>query len=188
MGQNMMITTKRLDLHTVLPDEYLLLQQDLTHPDLWARRGFTDPLRYFATNPNPLEYRAPRVAANPEFAKYLLRVAVLKQSSTIIASAGFHNAPDPAGMIEIGFGVDKAYQNLGYGQEILHGMWRWIANDPQVKTLRYTVSPENLVSLHIIKKLNFNLIGEQIDEKDGLELIYELSSENYLANFLGKSS
>jgi len=67
-------------------------------------------------------------------------------------------------------------------------MWRWVANDPQVKTLRYTVSPENLVSLHIIKKLNFNLIGEQIDEKDGLELIYELSSENYLANFLGKSS
>ena len=55
-------------------------------------------------------------------------------------------------------------------------------------TLRYTVSPENLVSLHIIKKLNFNLIGEQIDEKDGLELIYELSSENYIVNFLGKSS
>jgi RimJ/RimL family protein N-acetyltransferase len=175
MGQNMMITTKRLNLHTVLPDEYLMLQQDLTHPDLWRERGFTDPLRYFATNPNPLEYRAPRVA-------------VLKQSSIIIASAGFHNAPDAAGMIEIGFGVDKTYQNLGYGQEILHGMWSWVVSDPQVKTLRYTVSPENLVSLHIIKKLNFNLIGEQIDEKDGLELIYELSSENYLANFLGKSS
>jgi RimJ/RimL family protein N-acetyltransferase len=82
-------------------------------------------------------------------------------------------------MIEIGFGVDKAYQNLGYGQEILHGMWSWIVNDPQVKTLRYTVSPDNLVSLHIIKKLNFNLIGEQIDEIDGLELIYELKSRKY---------
>jgi len=58
-------------------------------------------------------------------------------------------------------------------------MWSWIVNDPQVKTLRYTVSPDNLVSLHIIKKLNFNLIGEQIDEKDGLELIYELSAEKY---------
>jgi len=179
MGQNMMITTMRLHLHTVLPDEYLLLQQDLTHPDLWGKRGFTDPLRYFATNPNPLEYRAPRVAANPEFAKYLLRVAVLKQSSIIIASAGFHNAPDPAGMIEIGFGVDKAYQNLGYGQEILHGMWSWIVNDPQVKTLRYTVSPDNLVSQHIIKNLGFNLVGEQMDERDGLEQIYELSAEKY---------
>ena len=91
-------------------------------------------------------------------------------------------------MIEIGFGVDKAYQNLGYGQEILHGMWSWIVNDPQVKTLRYTVSPDNLVSQHIIKNLGFKLVGEQMDERDGLEQIYELSSENYLANFLGKSS
>ena len=139
-------------------------------------------------DPHPNVTVAPLPPRISQFAKYLLRVAVLKQSSTIIASAGFHNAPDPAGMIEIGFGVDNAYQNLGYGQEILHGMWSWVVNDPQVKTLRYTVSPDNLVSLNIIKKLNFNLIGEQIDEKDGLELIYELSSENYIANFLGKSS
>ena len=67
-------------------------------------------------------------------------------------------------------------------------MWSWIVNDPQVKTLRYTVSPDNLVSQHIIKNLGFKLVGEQMDERDGLEQIYELSSENYLANFLGKSS
>ena len=48
--------------------------------------------------------------------------------------------------------------------------------------------PDNLVSQHIIKNLGFKLVGEQMDERDGLEQIYELSSENYLANFLGKSS
>ena len=169
----MMITTKRLHLHTVLPDEYLLLQEDLTHPDLWLKRGFTDQIKYFATNPNPIKYRAPRVAANPGWAKYLLRVAVLKNNPIIIASAGFHNAPDAAGMIEIGFGVDSKFQNQGFGQEILHAMWSWVVKDPLVKTLRYTVSPENSVSQHIIKKFNFNLIGEQIDEEDGLELIYD---------------
>jgi RimJ/RimL family protein N-acetyltransferase len=52
-----------------------------------------------------------------------------------------------------------------------------------VKTLRYTVSPENLPSMHIIKKLNFDLVGEQIDEEDGLELIYELSCEEYKKRF-----
>ena len=66
---------------------------------------------------------------------------MLKQDSIIIASAGFHNAPDAAGMLEIGFGVGKAYQNLGFGQELLHGKWSWKVNDPQVKILRYTVSP-----------------------------------------------
>lgn len=179
----MVITTKRLQLHTVLPDEYLLLQKDLAHPDLWHNRGFLDPIKYFASNPNPLKFRAPKIAANPEWAKYLLRVAVLRDNPIIIASIGFHDAPDANGMVEIGFGVDKAYQNLGYGQEALHGMWSWIIDDSQVKTLRYTVSPENKVSQHIIKKLGFNLVGEQIDEKDGLEQIYELSSDQYQSAF-----
>ena len=116
-------------------------------------------------------------------AKYLLRVAVLKREQIIIASAGFHDGPDLNGMIEIGFGVDQAYQGKGYGQELLHGMWGWVIENPQVKTLRYTVSPDNLISQHIIKKLRFNLVGEQIDEEDGLEEIYELSADKYQETF-----
>jgi RimJ/RimL family protein N-acetyltransferase len=97
----------------------------------------------------------------------------------IIGSAGFHNLPDENGMIEIGFGIDPTFQNKGYGKQLLHGMWNWVLKDQRVKTLRYTVSPDNLVSQHIIKKLGFNLVGEQIDDEDGLEEIYEKLSENF---------
>jgi RimJ/RimL family protein N-acetyltransferase len=86
-------------------------------------------------------------------------------------------------MIEIGFGIVPESQNRGFGKELLHGMWQMILKSPDVKTLRYTVSPENLPSMHIIKKLNFDLVGEQIDEEDGLELIYELSCEEYKKRF-----
>lgn len=86
-------------------------------------------------------------------------------------------------MIEIGFGVDRAYQGKGYGQELLHGMWSWVVNNPEVKTLRYTVSPDNLISQHIIKKLGFNLVGEQIDEEDEVEEIYEMSANRYQSTF-----
>jgi RimJ/RimL family protein N-acetyltransferase len=86
-------------------------------------------------------------------------------------------------MIEIGFGIVPEFQNRGFGKELLHGMWQMILKSPDVKTLRYTVSPENLPSMHIIKKLNFDLVGEQIDEEDGLELIYELSCEEYKKRF-----
>ena len=188
MDQDLTIETERLNLHTVLPDEYPLLVQNLAHPNLWSNQSFTDPHQYFANNPNQIKYRAPRIAANPELAKYLLRVAVLKSEQIIIASAGFHDGPDINGMIEIGFGVDKAYQGKGYGKELLHGMWGWVVNNPDVKTLRYTVSPDNLISQHIIKKLRFNLVGEQIDEEDGLEEIYEMNSKDYRSAFLGKSS
>jgi RimJ/RimL family protein N-acetyltransferase len=188
MDEDLTIETNRLYLHTVMPDEYPLLVQNLAHQNLWSNRGFSDRLKYFANNANPIKYRAPRIAANPELAKYLLRIAVLKSEQTIIASAGFHDGPDINGMIEIGFGVDKAYQGKGYGQELLHGMWGWVVHTPEVKTLRYTVSPDNLISQHIIKKLRFNLVGEQIDEEDGLEEIYETSSQDYRAAFLGTSS
>jgi hypothetical protein len=34
----------------------------------------------------------------------------------------------------------------------------------------------------IIRKFGFPLIGEQIDPEDGLELIYEISVDEYLSN------
>ena len=183
MDQDLVIQTNRLLLCTVLPDEYERLALNQADPNLWVDRGFSDPDKYFLNNPNPIKYRLPRVRQNPEYAKYLLRVAVLKDNPIIIASAGFHDAPDSDGMIEIGFGVDKKYQGRGFGQELLHGMWSWVVNDPQVKTLRYTVSPDNLISQNIIKKLGFKHIGQQIDDEDGPEDIYELSASDYKLKF-----
>ena len=183
MDQDLVIQTNRLLLYTVLPNEYEALAIDQADPNLWLDRGFSDPDKYFLNNPNPIKYRLPRIRQNPEYAKYLLRVAVLKDNPIIIASTGFHDAPDSNGMIEIGFGVDKKYQGRGFGQELLHGMWSWVVNNPQVKTLRYTVSPDNLISQHIIKKQGFKHKGQQIDEEDGPEDIYELSASDYNLKF-----
>jgi len=52
-------------------------------------------------------------------------------------------------------------------------MWKMISNREDVKILRYTVSPNNKPSLHIINKLGFIHKGEQVDEEDGVELIFE---------------
>jgi [ribosomal protein S5]-alanine N-acetyltransferase len=43
--------------------------------------------------------------------------------------------------------------------------------------LRYTVSPDNLPSISVIKHFGFELKGQQLDEIDGPENIYEMSSE-----------
>ena len=118
---------------------------------------------------------------DPTFAEIGLVIAVAERE--IIGSAGFHDFPDLNGMIEIGFGIVPEKQNMGFGTELLHGMWSEIAKRTDVKILRYTVSPNNEPSLYIIKKLNFELVGEQLDSEDGLELIFELSVEKYLENF-----
>ena len=183
-----LIHTKDLTLYTVELAEYEFLEADYAHPKLWLDRGFSDPHKYFLNNRNPIPYRVNQVRKNPEVAKYLLRVAVLKQSMVVVGSAGFHNLPDENGMIEIGFGVDPAFQNKGYGKQILHGMWGWVVNEPGVKTLRYTVSPSNLISRQIILKLEFKLVGEQMDDIDGVEEIYELSANDYILRFTDISS
>ena len=56
-----------------------------------------------------------------------------------------------------------------------------ISKRHDVRILRYTVSPDNAPSLHIIRKMGFDLKGEQVDPEDGLELIFEKSVEDFLA-------
>ncbi|MEI7930216.1 MAG: hypothetical protein WCH97_01740, partial [Actinomycetes bacterium] len=56
-----------------------------------------------------------------------------------------------------------------------------ISKRPDVTILRYTVAPDNGPSIHIINKLGFDKVGEQMDPEDGLELIYEKSVSDFLS-------
>jgi ribosomal-protein-alanine N-acetyltransferase len=180
---DLLISTPRLDLYTVRPDDYEKLTIDRADPTLWVDRGFSNPHRHLVDDPGPLPFRIPRIRNNPDQAKYLLRLAVLRERAEIIGSSGFHDAPDENGMIEIGLGVEEKFRGQGFAQEILHGMWGWVTLDPNVRVLRYTVSPTNTPSQAIIKKLGFDYCGQQIDEEDGPEDIFEMSANQYRLKF-----
>ena len=168
--------TSRLRCQSLTLEDYAVFESG-REPN-WI--DFTNPYKHLIEGPNPLPHRISRIKKNPEFAEIGLFLAVEKATKELIGSSGFHDFPDPNGMIEIGFGIVPGKQNNGFGKELLNGMWKMISARPDVKILRYTVSPTNSPSLHIIKSLNFNLVGEQIDDKDGLELIYELPIKTYL--------
>jgi RimJ/RimL family protein N-acetyltransferase len=59
------------------------------------------------------------------------------------------------------------------------GMWSWVLDQPGVKTLRYTVSATNKPSMRIIEKFGFKHMGQQLDEIDGPEEIFEMSTEEF---------
>ena len=86
-------------------------------------------------------------------------------------------------MIEIGLGIESDYQNQGFAREALLGMWRWAITFLEVRTLRYTVSPENAPSISVINYFGFELKGQQMDEIDGPENIYEMSALDFKANW-----
>jgi RimJ/RimL family protein N-acetyltransferase len=58
-------------------------------------------------------------------------------------------------------------------------MWMWASEQPDVKVFRYTVDPNNEPSVGLVRGLGFKNVGQQIDEEDGPEDIYEMSVEEF---------
>lgn len=186
-GEDLEIQTPRLLLATVLPAEYDAMVNAKALPEMWADRGILNPNRVLVDDGGPLPFRIPRILKNPDYAPFALRLAVLKESRVIIGSSGFHDFPDSTGMIEIGLGVEPLFRRQGFAMEMLHGMWGWVIANPEVKTLRYTVSITNEPSIAMVKKLDFTCVGQQIDEEDGPEDIYEMSAIEYRRRYFHSS-
>ena len=94
----------------------------------------------------------------------------------VVGYAGFHGPPDEAGMVEIGYTVDPSYRRQGFAKAIVTALLERAAAEPAVRTVRATISPTNQASLATIAGFGFVENGEQWDEEDGLELIFERPS------------
>jgi RimJ/RimL family protein N-acetyltransferase len=174
------IVTPRLELHHISADRLIDLYEKRDDTFALSGESFTNPLRNLIDFQGPLAWRVPQVKADPATNKWFVRWIVLKENREVIGSTSFHGTPDAQGMMEIGLGIETQYQNQGYAKEALLGMWRWVLTFPEVKTLRYTVSPQNLPSIAVIKYFGFDFKGQQIDEEDGPEDIYEMDRETFL--------
>jgi RimJ/RimL family protein N-acetyltransferase len=174
------ISTPRLELHHISADRLIDLYEKRDDTFALSGESFTNPLRNLIDFQGPLAWRVPQVKSDPSTNKWFVRWIVLKENREIIGSTSFHGVPDAQGMMEIGLGIETQYQNQGYAKEALLGMWRWVLTFPEVKTLRYTVSPENGPSITVIKHFGFEYKGQQIDEEDGPEDVYEIVRETFL--------
>ena len=177
------IITARLELHHISVAGLISLFEDKNDYLAIAGRNFTNPHRNLIASSGPLAWRVPQVKEDPEVNKWFVRFLVLADSREIIGSTSFHGAPDVSGMIEIGLGIEEAFQRQGFAREALTGMWLWACEFPEVKTLRYTVCPDNLASIKVIEYFGFRFAGQQMDEIDGPENIYEESAENFKARW-----
>jgi len=140
---------------------------------------YSNPHGVLVNESGPLRWRVPQVKVDPELNKWFVRFIVWKETQEVVGSVSFHSAPDINGMIEIGLGIESSFRNRGIATEALLGMWNWVSTQAGVETLRYTVSPSNSASVHIVNKFGFSLVGQQIDEEDGPEDIYEMSTSEF---------
>ena len=80
-------------------------------------------------------------------------------------------------MVEIGYAVDPAYRRRGYARAALEALLHRAAHEPQVRTVRVTISPDNVASYQLTSQYGFTEVGEQWDDEDGLEIIYEIDAK-----------
>ena len=174
------INTPHLELVHIGAAELLMIDQDPLDESIWSEKSFTNPHRVLVDSKGPLPWRVPQVKKDAALNKWFMRWIVLRDTQEVIGTISFHGEPNDDGMVEIGLEITPEFRNRGYAKEALVGMWTWVGTQEGVKTLRYTVSPTNLPSVAIITSFGFAYIGEQIDEEDGPESIYEMSAQDFL--------
>jgi ribosomal-protein-alanine N-acetyltransferase len=122
---------------------------------------------------------------DPQARPWLLRFIVLKADTSATAAGGdapraavgligFHGPPDEDGRAEIGYAVFAPFRRQGYAREAVSGLIEWAGRRHGVRRFLAAIAPDNEPSMRLALGLGFRQIGAQVDEADGLELIYEL--------------
>ena len=91
-----------------------------------------------------------------------------------VGRAGFHGPPDDAGMVEVGYSIDPDQRRRGYARATLAFCSIGRGRERDVRTVRASIGPDNVPSLNLVRQFGFVEVGEQWDDEDGLEIIYEV--------------
>ena len=121
--------------------------------------------------------RAQQVRLRPDDAPWLLRAILLCTPDGPLQAIGylnFHAGPDATGLVEVGYTLLPEARGQGYAIEAVRAAFDWASQVHDVHRFRASIAPDNERSLNLIGKLGFRQTGEQWDEEDGLELVFEL--------------
>ena len=174
------IRSPRLELVSMSPpflEELLEGQRDAAAELIGARLpdGWPD-----ARDDRFLRLRLEQMRRDPESRPWLVRALVLQDSvRPMVGHAGFHGAPGVNGpqkpdALEVGYTVFPPFRGRGLATEAVVALMNWARHERGVGRFIASVPPGNEPSLAIVRKLGFVRTGEQWDDEDGLELVFEL--------------
>jgi RimJ/RimL family protein N-acetyltransferase len=120
------------------------------------------------------ERRAEQVVEDPASAAWVTGVVWDPDRCLAVGRAGYHGPPDAAGMVEVGYSIDPQFRRQGYARAALRALLTRAEADPDVRTFRATISPDNIASRDLVVAHGLVEVGEQWDDEDGLEIVYEV--------------
>ena len=108
-----------------------------------------------------------------------VRAVVARGERAMCGHAGFHGPPGVNGLqkpgaLELGYTTFPRFRGRGYATEAASALLDWARRERGVRSFVASAAPGNEPSLAILRKLGFVQTGEQWDDEDGLELVFEL--------------
>jgi RimJ/RimL family protein N-acetyltransferase len=125
--------------------------------------------------------RLGQMRREPALRRWIVRALVLRDGRDIVGHAGFHGPPgingkkDPAA-VEVGYKVFEPFRGRGLATEAARALMAWAREEHGVRRFILSIAPSNEPSLAIARRLGFEQTGEQWDDEDGLELVFELEA------------
>jgi [ribosomal protein S5]-alanine N-acetyltransferase len=124
-----------------------------------------------------LGFRLRQMREDARFRTWCPHAIVL--GGTMIGHAGYHGPPginsaQNPDAVEYGYKIFPAWRGRGFATEAAVMLMDLAEERAGIRRFVLAVSPANDPSLAIVRKLGFVKTGEQMDEEDGLEHIFEL--------------
>src|SRR6185437_11495265 len=107
-----------------------------------------------------------QVEKDPACAAWVTGVIWDARQHLAVGRAGYHGPPDASGMVELGYAVVPIYRRRGYARAALRALLRRAADEPLVRTVRVSISPDNLASYRLASQYGFVKVGDQWDDQD----------------------
>ncbi len=118
--------------------------------------------------------RSRQVEAAPAVVPWITGAVVDTSNGAVVGYAGFHGPPDAQGMVEVGYTIDPEYRRRGHARAALRALLDRARREPSVRTVRATIGPDNVASRSLVLQHGFVEVGEQWDDEDGLEIVFEV--------------
>ncbi|MBW8770378.1 MAG: GNAT family N-acetyltransferase [Gemmatimonadetes bacterium] len=166
--------TARLTLQPYTPDQLLALRDGLGEfeESMGVRAGAGLRDFFVSDDVSPQWLDKLRRAAGPD--PWVFGFAVIhREDQCVIGAASFKGPPDDRGVVEIAYGIVPAYQGQGYATEAASALVAFAVERVDVRMIRAHTMPDGNASMRVLVKSGFQLVGDVIDEEDGLVCRWE---------------
>lgn len=87
-------------------------------------------------------------------------VMIERDGDCVVGDIGFHEPPDEAGTIEIGYSVIPSRRRRGYTTEAANALVEWALSQPSVRVVVAGCDLENEPSIRTLERVGFHRSGE----------------------------